>query len=195
MKNWIQLTAMETQDSSDPAGNLTTNFDPARSSWSLRGRNRQMTRIVSSRGISPPSTPSPGKSTEDIFISSGTSDSGKTHDTTSLTKLHAKLWPGASKERKFNLFRESAKLQSLWYNFFEFNVSYWNLGGFFFVFNFVGGFLSSSLCPSSHSLLLTNASPLPFVHSFASTFLCFTLSMGVYRIRCTPIYSTFSTLS
>jgi hypothetical protein len=26
-----------------------------------------MTRIVSSRGISPPSTPSPGKSTEDIF--------------------------------------------------------------------------------------------------------------------------------
>ena len=32
MKNWIQLTAMETQDSSDPAGNLTTNFDPARSS-------------------------------------------------------------------------------------------------------------------------------------------------------------------
>jgi hypothetical protein len=65
----------------------------------------------------------------------------------------------------------------------------------FFVFNFVGGFLSSSLCPSSHSLLLTNASPLPFVRSFASTFLCFTLSMGVYRIRCTPIYSTFSTLS
>jgi hypothetical protein len=131
MKNWIQLTAMETQDSSDPAGNLTTNFDPARSSWSLRGRNRQMTRIVSSRGISPPSTPSPGKSTEDIFISSGASDSGKTHDTTSLTKLHAKLWPGASKERRFNLFRESAKLQSLWYNFFEFIVSYWNLGGFF----------------------------------------------------------------
>jgi hypothetical protein len=68
-------------------------------------------------------------------------------------------------------------------------------GRIFFVFNFVGGFLSSSLCPSSHSLLLTNASPLPFVRSFASTFLCFTLSMGVYRIRCTPIYSTFSTLS
>ena len=59
------LTPIETHWSSDPAGNLTTNLEPARSSASLRGRNRQMTRMVSSRGTSPPSRARSGRS--DMF--------------------------------------------------------------------------------------------------------------------------------
>ncbi len=43
---------MEAMLSAGPDGNLTTNFDPVRSSVSLRGLNRQMTRMLSSVGSS-----------------------------------------------------------------------------------------------------------------------------------------------
>lgn len=46
------ITAMDMQFSSALFGNLTTNFEPARSSLSFRGRKRQTTLMLSSAGIS-----------------------------------------------------------------------------------------------------------------------------------------------
>jgi hypothetical protein len=50
--NAFQLTPIDIQFSSCPCGNFTTNFEPAFSSESFKGRNRQTTLIESSAGIS-----------------------------------------------------------------------------------------------------------------------------------------------
>jgi hypothetical protein len=63
------LPLIETLVSSDPGGILTIDSDPEFSSSLLSGRNRQMTRMESSLGASPPSSGTdPGKSMEDILM-------------------------------------------------------------------------------------------------------------------------------
>ena len=59
------LTPIETDWSSDPAGNWTTNLEPDFSSEWLRGLNRQTTRMVSCPGTSLPSGARSGRS--DMF--------------------------------------------------------------------------------------------------------------------------------
>jgi hypothetical protein len=48
----LVLTAIDRQFSSGPDGNLTTNFEPAFSSLSFKGRKRHTTLMESSAGIS-----------------------------------------------------------------------------------------------------------------------------------------------